>query len=582
MKVSYSFVRKVLFALCALVLNHPSVSAQTLSVPVVTMHVPDPIASTSGDPATFEVDRQGGTTNFSLTVSYDIGGTASNGVDYVMIPRTVTIPPGARFATITINPLEDKNVPGNKTVVLQLAPTILFTPLTPGAPGSPPVSYIIGSPSNGVACIFDNSSGSNPPPIVNLFAPPDGSSFYAPTNIGLYAKAFDFGGSVSNVEFFANDQDLGSGHLLVLDPPGVDGVVGPIYYLDWTSPTPGKYALTAVAADTNGSPGTSAPVNIDVFPPPPVAQITNPTNSEMFNAPVDIPISATASSSNADVVRVDFFADDHFIGTDAGTNKPEYDMVWSNTPPGFYALHAVAVDSFGGKGSSDPVRIAVLGTNVPPPHLPVVTIRTLDPLAVVGTNCLRFYSNSPVAANIVFRAITNTASFVVRRSGDTNSPLTVYYSVGGTASNGVDYATLPGSVTIPTGSRAAMIVVDPLVEDVPDCPETVILSLQQQTNSPPPYLVGWPDRAAALIVDCGFVPPTTHLLCDGRFHFYFPPVAAVPFYRVECSMDMIHWLPVSTNTASQIGINFTDPQSQDFPNLYYRVVPEAHAPTDYP
>ena len=265
----------------------------------------------------------------------------------------------------------------------------------------------------------------------------------------------------------------------------------------------------------------------------------------------------------------------------AQTN-PNYDVVWSNTPPGFFALRAIAVDSFGGKGDSDLVRIAVFGTNVPPPHLPVVTIRTLDPLAVVGTNCLRVYSNGPVAANILFRALTNTASFIVRRSGDTNSPLTVYYSIGGTATNGVDYATLPGSVTIPTGRRTAMIVIDPLVEDVPDCPEAVILSLQQQTNSPPPYLVGWPDRAAALIVDCDFVPPATHLLCDGRFHFYLPPVDAVPFYRVECSMDMLHWLPVCTNTASQIGIHFTDPQSQDFPNLFYRVVPESHAPLEFP
>ncbi|HXS67720.1 MAG TPA: Ig-like domain-containing protein [Candidatus Polarisedimenticolia bacterium] len=580
MKESCAFVRKVLLVLCALVLNHPA-WAQTVVVPIVTMHVPDPIASESGDPATFEVDRQG-PTNLLLTVSYNIGGTASNGVDYVMISRTVTILAGARSAMITINPLADKNVPGNKTVALQLTPSILLTPFIPGQPGSPGVSYIIGSPSNGVAHIFDDINNSNPPPVVNFVAPPDGSIFYAPTNIGLFAKTFELNGSVSNVEFFANDKDLGSGHLLVLDPPGVDGVVGPIYYLNWTGATPGKYSLSAVATGNDGTSTTSAPVSITVLPPPPVAQIASPTNGEIFKAPIDIPISATASSSNVDIVRVDFFADDHFIGTDSGTNKVEYDMVWSNTPPGFFGLRAVAVDSFGGKGSSGLVRIAVFGTHVPPPHLPVVTIRTFDPLAVVGTICLHFYSNSPVAGNILFHALTNTASFIVNRSGDTNSALTVYYSIGGTASNGLDYATLPGSVTIPTGRRAAMIVVDPLLDEVTNCPETVILSLQQETNSPPPYLVGWPDRAAAVIVGCDFMPPATRLLCDGRFHFCFPPVSTVPFYRLECSMDMVHWLPVCTNTASQLGIHFTDPQSPDFPNLFYRVVPEAHAPVDFP
>ena len=47
-------------------------------------------------------------------------------------------------------------------------------------------------------------------------------------------------------------------------------------------------------------------------------------------------------------------------------------------------------------------------------------------------------------------------------------------------------------------------------------------------------------------------------------------------------MDMIHWLPVCTNTASQIGIHFTDPDSRDFPNLFYRTVPETHGPVDFP
>jgi hypothetical protein len=183
-----------------------------------------------------------------------------------------------------------------------------------------------------------------------------------------------------------------------------------------------------------------------------------------------------------------------------------------------------------------------------------------------------------VAGSPNFRSVTNTATFVVRRSGDTNSSLTVNYTEGGTASNGVDYVTLPGSVTIPAGSRAAMIVINPLNEGGVECPETVILTLQQDTNAPPPYIAGWPDKAAAVIVDCNFAPPSTGVLCDGAFHFYFPPMSAEAFYRVECSPDLIHWMPVCTNTASEIGIHFTDPDYQNNPSLFYRVVPQATAP----
>ena len=56
--------------------------------------------------ATFVVVRDGAT-NYSLTVPYHIGGTASNGVDYIAIGDSITIPAGQRYAKITIDPLED-------------------------------------------------------------------------------------------------------------------------------------------------------------------------------------------------------------------------------------------------------------------------------------------------------------------------------------------------------------------------------------------------------------------------------------------------------------------------------------------
>jgi hypothetical protein len=570
-KILPGFSRQLLAALAALLFVPTVASAQSFPVPVLTMHVTDPYATEAGDTATFAVTRSG-PTNSALNIYYQILGTASNGADYASISQFVSIPAGVRGASITIKPIENSIVDGTRTVILQLAPSPLMQPMIP-------VNYIIGSPSNAVAYIFDDD-GSNAVPKVVIIAPPDGSTFSAPANIPLIAKTFDTAGVFSNVEFFANGNDLGPGHILILDPPGVGGVVGAVNFLDWTNVPPGNYSVTAVANSSAGS-STSAPVIIHVVPPAPVVKITSPTNGSMLAAPVDIPVSALASSSNADVVQVDFFADDHFIGSDPGTNKSSYGIVWSNAPPGFYFLRAVAVDSFGGKGASDLVRISIIGTNKPPLQ-PVVTIYARDPIAVVGTNCLSCYSNSPVAANWNFRSVTNTASFIVRRSGDTNSSLDVYYGTSGTASNGVDYVELPGVVTIPAGQRAARVVINPLSDTVPECPETVILSLQQPTNTPPAYLVSWPDRAAAVIVHCNYVPPATSVMCNGVFHFVFPPVSAAPYYRLECSSDMKHWLPICTNTASQLGIHFTDPNSPNFPNLFYRTVPVTNAPlVDY-
>ncbi|MEO5959483.1 MAG: CHRD domain-containing protein, partial [Opitutaceae bacterium] len=51
------------------------------------------------------------------------------------------------------------------------------------------------------------------------------------------------------------------------------------------------------------------------------------------------------------------------------------------------------------------------------------------------------------------------AVFTITRTGSTAAPLTVFYSLGGTAVVGVDYATLPGSLTIPAGASSATVQV---------------------------------------------------------------------------------------------------------------------------
>jgi hypothetical protein len=87
------------------------------------------------------------------------------------------------------------------------------------------------------------------------------------------------------------------------------------------------------------------------------------------------------------------------------------------------------------------------------------------------------------------------ARFVAFRDGPTNAPLRVSYQVGGSASNGVDYRVLSGSVTIPAGARRAPIVVTPFDDNLVEGGETILLSLEQPLVWPPPYIVCWPSFA---------------------------------------------------------------------------------------
>ena len=92
----------------------------------------------------------------------------------------------------------------------------------------------------------------------------------------------------------------------------------------------------------------------------------------------------------------------------------------------------------------------------------------------------------------------DTGTFTVSRPASaTNGPLTVYYTVSGTASNGVDYAWLSGSVTIPEGSPSATITVTPIPDRLRDEPdETVTLTLV-----PGPFLPGAPAVATVTIAN---------------------------------------------------------------------------------
>lgn len=114
------------------------------------------------------------------------------------------------------------------------------------------------------------------------------------------------------------------------------------------------------------------------------------------------------------------------------------------------------------------------------PELPVVIIKARDPIASEPDR------------------VADPATFVVRRTGPTDSDLIVSYSIGGTARNGVDYRRLTGSVTIRASESSARIVVQPLSDKAREPLETVRLRLQDDESS---YVVGRPALAIAVIID---------------------------------------------------------------------------------
>ena len=111
--------------------------------------------------------------------------------------------------------------------------------------------------------------------------------------------------------------------------------------------------------------------------------------------------------------------------------------------------------------------------------------------------------------------VVERGTFVITRSGNFN-PVTVSYTVSGSATAGADYTALESTVTLPFGANSATVTVTPLTDAAVESPEAVILTVTDGLG----YAVAAPSVAAVLIAD--HVLPTG----DGVFARYWNKTSA--------------------------------------------------------
>jgi hypothetical protein len=91
-------------------------------------------------------------------------------------------------------------------------------------------------------------------------------------------------------------------------------------------------------------------------------------------------------------------------------------------------------------------------------------------------------------------------TFTLTRTGSTNSPLTVYYSLGGTATNGSTYAaSSANSVTFPAGASNVQVTITALTNVTDAATLTVVLNLSGSAG----YSVAPPTSATMAIANTG-------------------------------------------------------------------------------
>lgn len=101
-------------------------------------------------------------------------------------------------------------------------------------------------------------------------------------------------------------------------------------------------------------------------------------------------------------------------------------------------------------------------------------------------------------------------NFQITKVDPIGEPLLVNVSITGTATNGVDYQTIPGSITVPSDTSVANVPVTPIDDKLKEDTETVIMTILPG----PGYTVGTPSQETVTLTDDD-IPPAIHWAAGG-------------------------------------------------------------------
>jgi uncharacterized protein (DUF1800 family) len=214
-------------------------------------------------------------------------------------------------------------------------------------------------------------------------------------------------------------------------------------------------------------------------------------------APLGVPDAlADPTFSVVDLAGNTVAANDNW-GTPVGNAPDAAELSAAFTQAGAFPFASGSLDSATIAGVGTGSYTVLVSGNGGSTGVGLVEVYDITPSASPGPESVTIAATDPNADT----SGGNTGTFTVTRAGDLSEPLTVSYSVGGSAVNGIDYQGLPGSVTIPAYVASAPITVTPNPSLSAAASSTVVLTLSAQSG----YTVG---SASSATVNIQYVAPT--------------------------------------------------------------------------
>jgi hypothetical protein len=461
-----------------------SVASDTLTItddpPVVTVAKTSDAKEDGSLTGQFTFTRTGGNRDLPLTVSYTVDGTATAGLDYEATTGVVNFAPGSTTATVDITPKIDNIVDGDETVILTISP------------GG--TAYTVGSSNSDTLTITDS------PPVVKVSA-------WDAAAAGLIPGGFEIAHSGGDL----------SQPLTVPFTIGGTAVFGQDYTLSfsldsltWTAYTTLPTSVT-IPANSSSLTLRVTPLLINNVSADKTVTLTTADGGTNYLISSQNPATVTIAENNPPVVTVTNGRDAaepngnglfllqrtrsggdisqpltaNFTVGGTAVNGSDYDLLVSpsgneNDPNAQIVQNQV---TFTAGQSTVYLWVRPHSDNDVEGNSTVVLTLSAGTYQIGQTNSasLTITEDPPVVSweNSQNGAEPNqNGSFVLsRHGGDTSQPLTVYYSVGGTAVAGTNYQALPTQITFNPGQTEATIPVVVRNDGIPNNDTTVQLTL---------------------------------------------------------------------------------------------------------
>jgi Calx-beta domain len=399
-------------------------------------------AALGGAPGQFTLTRLGDT-NIPLTVSYTMSGTASNGVDYVLLPGSVTIPAGETNVVVNLTPLPPAaGAPApinNQTATLSLAAGPSYGVLTPAS------GTVTLAPRGGLASWYFNEGNNSVASLSAVAVPVLTTNTLAALNAGSGPGLGAFGAN--------NGGGFGIGYATS----------------QWRS-APTTIYINGNYWGTN----EDATVARDSYVSFSVGALPgNTLTLTEFDAWVEM--NPTFGQTNWAVLRSSL---DNFT-SDLGSV-----VVPATTNSNAFFQWTAPLNIVGWPGAIE-FRVYIYGSRNSGGD-----IFRLDDVTFLGSTASGAAATKSVNVAATFNAVEPgiPGAFTLTRTGDASAALTVNYALGGSARNGQDYSFLNSSATFPAGVTNLTIPVSGIPNTNPATSMTVTLAVLTNAN----YFPGLP------------------------------------------------------------------------------------------